>query len=313
MPGDLGSHHDPKGLGEGAQARHEGGEPQAVLVEERHHVERGQEARHRQEDHDRRDPEEAVAQEPQVEQRLADIQLDDHQDSDEQGPGDSRPCDERGGPAVGGTLADGVHEEREACPGQHEAREVEAARLGLPVLPQEQETKDKGEDPDGEVRVEDPAPRQLGDEDAAQHRTERRGQGGGDDQDAGCPDPLLGGKGAVQHRHADRGEHSAAHTLEDAVDDELGQVVGLPAQHGGRGEDGDGRQQDALRAEAVAQPPRCRNEDRQAHEEARHHHVHARGGTWKSRPRVGRATLTIVMSMIAMNMDSTKTIPTVSF
>ena len=37
------------------------------------------------------------------------------------------------------------------------------------------------------------------------------------------------------------------------------------------------------------------------------------GGMWKSRPMVGSATLTIVMSMMFMNMAETKTTPTAIF
>ena len=37
------------------------------------------------------------------------------------------------------------------------------------------------------------------------------------------------------------------------------------------------------------------------------------GGMWKSRPIVGSATLTIVMSMICMNMADTNTAPTAIF
>ncbi len=37
------------------------------------------------------------------------------------------------------------------------------------------------------------------------------------------------------------------------------------------------------------------------------------GGMWKSRPIVGSATLTIVMSMMFMNMADTKTVPTTIF
>ena len=37
------------------------------------------------------------------------------------------------------------------------------------------------------------------------------------------------------------------------------------------------------------------------------------GSMWKSRPMVGRATLTIVMSMMFMNMADTNTAPTAIF
>ena len=37
------------------------------------------------------------------------------------------------------------------------------------------------------------------------------------------------------------------------------------------------------------------------------------GGMWKSRPIVGSATLTIVMSMMFMNMADTNTVPTAIF
>ena len=37
------------------------------------------------------------------------------------------------------------------------------------------------------------------------------------------------------------------------------------------------------------------------------------GGMWKSRPMVGSATFTIVMSMMFMNMAETNTMPTAIF
>ena len=120
--------------------------------------------------------------------------------------------------------------------------------------------------PIGHVDEEDPAPREVGDQEPAEHRPHGGGHGGPEGEDAGRPHPLGRREDPVEHGHADRGHHAAARTLNDPEDDELRVVLGQAAERRAHREDDDGGEQDALAAESVAQPARRRDEDGQAHQ-----------------------------------------------
>jgi hypothetical protein len=104
---------------------------------------------------------------------------------------------------------------------QEEPRQVEPPGVGRPDPLQEERSEDHGRDPQGEVDEEDPAPREIGDQEAAEHGTECGRHGGRDGQDAGGADPLGGGKDPVEHGHPDRRHHAAARTLNHSEDDQL--------------------------------------------------------------------------------------------
>ena len=155
--------------------------------------------------------------------------------------------------------------EAEAGPAEDETRDVEAAGVvGRPCARGQRAPKMIGGDAEREVDEEDPAPGEVGHQEAAEHRSEGRRQRGRDGQDAGGPNPLGRGEDPEEHGHADRRQHAAACALEDPEDDELGHVLCQAAEHRPHGEDDDGDHEDPLPSEAVAQPARRRDEDGQA-------------------------------------------------
>ena len=204
-------------------------------------------------------------------------QFDDHHGRQQHGPRGYRRQHLGIVPAQVGPFRDAVHQQPEAEPGQHEAGQVEAARLRLRRLVQEDRAEREGRDADRHVDVEHPPPRQLGDEQAAEHRPEGGRQRGGDGEDGRGPDALVGREHPVEHRHPDRGEHAAGGALEDPERDQLGQARGHAAQRGGPGEQRDGGEQDPLAAVPVAEPAGRRDEHGQADQERDGDPVHGGG------------------------------------
>ena len=89
---------------------------------------------------------------------------------------------------------------------------------------------------------------------------------GGHGEDAGGADTLGRREDPVEHRHADRRHHAAAGALDHPEHDELGHVLRQAAEHRSESEDDDGDEKHPLAAEAVAEPARRGDEDRQAHQ-----------------------------------------------
>ena len=85
-----------------------------------------------------------------------------------------------------------------------------------------------------------------------------------DHQDACKARALCRRVGAVEHRHANRREHAAPRALEDPEQHQLEHGLGETAQHRRDREQRDRRQEGALGAETVSDPPRGRNPDREA-------------------------------------------------
>jgi hypothetical protein len=88
---------------------------------------------------------------------------------------------------------------------------------------EEERAERERERPQRHVHVEDPSPGQLGDQQAADDRAERRRQRRRHGQDARRADPFGRREGAEQHREPDRGHHPAADALQHPEDLELGQ------------------------------------------------------------------------------------------
>jgi hypothetical protein len=127
------------------------------------------------------------------------------------------------------------------------------------VFAQEEHTDEEAEDPEWEVDVEDPAPRVIGDEPATDDRTDSWRQHRRDDEHGAGLGPLGRWERPEQHGSADRGQHAAADTLEHAKADELGERMRLPAEGRCQRERAEREQERPLRAEAIANPARCRN------------------------------------------------------
>ena len=91
----------------------------------------------------------------------------------------------------------------------------------LAVFAEVQRAEHEPDDADRQVDVEDPPPRHVGDEPAADDRAERGRENGRDDQHRRRLRPFDRRERAEQHRGADRRQHAAADTLQHAERDEL--------------------------------------------------------------------------------------------
>ena len=208
--------------------------------------------------------EQPIGEQPEGDQGLSLSQLKPDQQGQQDGPDGQRGHDQRASPAPERPFRNPVHQQAEAGARQQESDQVEPARILLPLSRQEQDAEDHGGDPDRHVDVEHPAPGQVGNEQTANHGTQRRRQRGRHDHDAGGAHPLGRRKRPVQHGHAHRHHQPAAGALDDPEEDQLAEAAGRPAQGGCPGEQHDRDQQHPPAAETVAQPPGRRNENRQA-------------------------------------------------
>ena len=138
------------------------------------------------------------------------------------------------------TLGDAVHEEAEPKAGEQEAGQVEAPRVLFGHGFKEHSAEDECRHPDGKIDVEDPAPGEVGDEQAAENRTEGWRKRRWDRENARSSHSVGRRKDPVEHGHSNGGKHSAADALEDTEQHELGHVGGKPAQRRGEREDHDG-------------------------------------------------------------------------
>src|SRR3954471_5317436 len=132
------------------------------------------------------------------------------------------------------------------------------------MLQQEEESDGEGNEPDRDVDVERPAPGEVLDEEPAEDGTGGWAKDGGKHENAADGDALLRWEGAVEHGHADGCEQSAASPLQHPEGDQLLESASLSTE--GRGADKEGKcdKEDAFGAEAIAQPTRGRDENRQA-------------------------------------------------
>ena len=139
-------------------------------------------------------------------------------------------------------------------------------------------TRPAGDQPDGNVDVEGPAPGQTLDQQPTEDGTGGRPENRGEHEDATDCDALPGREGAVEHRHADGREHPAAGALQHPKCHQLLQALCLPAERRGGDEEGEGGEEDPFRAEAIAQPAGRGDEDGQADEIADDHRLRGDGG-----------------------------------
>ena len=208
-----------------------------------------------------------VGEQPHVEhgvraaQLPADERREDHQRAGE--PGD------RGGrrPAVPRGLDDGPDQQADARDRQQRAERVEPARLRVARLGQQPHPGGQRDDHDGHVDVEDRAPGEVPQQQAAGHRPDRDGQ-------AGHARPDADGGGALarvgEHVREQRERGGVDQRGRDAHGRAAGdQLAGGAGQRGGDRREREQRQpglQDPAPAEPVAEVPA---DDQQAGEDER--------------------------------------------
>ena len=171
------------------------------------------------------------------------------------------------------------------------------------------DAEDERRDTDRHVDVEHPPPGHVGDEQTAEHRARapartRSGRSGSARRAPARPAGRCGTASPSRPASACRRRRPAGCGRSTSWVEALRQA----AQRGCAREDDDRNQQHPLHPEPVTEPTRGGDEHRQADQEAHHDAVDVIGAHVKvASPAVGSATLTIVMSMIAMNIAETNT------
>ena len=242
-------------------------EVQGVLEEQGQQVQHPEEGDGREGHDEGGGPEQPVPEEAQVEEGVGAAQLDGHCGGQQHGADRDPGEDPSVAPPDVGSLGDPVHEQTQSQARQHEARKVEAGHARGALVGEKEEAEGRRHHPDGHVHVEHPAPRQVGDEQAADDRTEGRCQGGRQDQQSRRPDSLGRGEHPEQHGQPDGGHQAPTDALEHPEGHQLAQAAGQSAQRRRQCEDDDGAEQHPPGAEAIAEPRRRRDEDSQADQE----------------------------------------------
>ena len=127
------------------------------------------------------------------------------------------------------------------------------------------------EQAEGDVDEEDPTPRGMRGDNAAEHRTHGRAEHARYREHSRRTCPFVRWEGPVEHRLADRHEHAAAHPLGHAECDQLLDRLRQPTQGRSQREQGQRSQEHPFGADSVTQPPRRRDPNRQAQQVGRDH------------------------------------------
>jgi hypothetical protein len=244
-------------------AQGECGEGQAR--DERRHAERVLQVRRdvgRQSDQDDADAEgergggreQAPTQHPQREHRFGGAALDQHEGAEQHGAGREHGDARRGVPRPGlATLQHAEHHQAHAAGEEEGSEVVDAVRPavhGLVEVPHEQRG---GEQAQGHVDPEDPAPRtQLREHPAQRGADDRRD--GPDTGDVALGGGALGdGVDVAGDRDRDGGDRAGAQALDHPEGDEGGHAPGQPAQHAADEEQADPEQDDRFAADRVGE------------------------------------------------------------
>ena len=169
------------------------------------------------------------------------------------------------------------HQAGECRAGEDEAAPVEGVAAGFADVVDVEGDQDDAEDADGNVDVENGAPGEIIDDEAADRRAEDGAEQGGGGEPGHGGDQLAFWHGAQEDQAADRDHHGAAHALEDAGGDEFAERVRLAAEDRAKGEDDDGQAEDVLGAEAVGDPAAGGDEHRECQEVGGQGDVHVHG------------------------------------
>ena len=122
------------------------------------------------------------------------------------------------------------------------------------------------EKPDRDVDEEDPAPVEIGRDEAAERRADHRPDHGGHGQIGERRDDLGLRNAAQEHEPADRHHHGPAHALEEARRDEAAERARSRAGERAGHEHRERRPEHGARAEAIGHPAADGDEDREADE-----------------------------------------------
>ncbi len=150
-------------------------------------------------------------------------------------------------PSVGLTAPQG-DEEKRTDGGDQDGRSRVVDGVGPPGQrqPQDGTGDDEGQDADGDVDVEDPAPRQMVDEEAPGQRSADAGEGEDPAEVALVATAFAGAHDVADDGHGQGHESAAAESLDGPEGDELVHVPGQARQGRADQEDDDGDLEDPL-------------------------------------------------------------------
>ena len=164
-----------------------------------------------------------------------------------------------GGPTPGRSFSEGQQDDDEPDRREHQSPDVEAAMVSVADVAEEPGREGHGEDADGDVDHEQPAPTHVGGEVATEHGADRGCRHRGNAPDPQGPTAPVRFEQLEDHRHPDRQERSAAKSLHDAATDEDAQGRRERAEQRTDREQGEADDEDVLLSETVCEPARRRH------------------------------------------------------
>ncbi len=198
--------------------------------------------------------EDRLAEEPQRDEGFGRVPLGDEEEHRRQ---DGSGGEREDGPRAPGVLRPAPAGQQHQAGGgggqQQDAGHVEAATGGGLGELEDDGDHGEGDQAEGDVEVEAPAPRHVVGEEAAEQRPGDRGEAEGGADQPHVAGPLPGRHDVGDDRlHADH-EAARAEPLEGAEGDEFVHRTGPAREPGAHDEDDDGELEDALAAEEVAE------------------------------------------------------------
>ena len=214
----------PECRGEGELAGLERVQPEARLQQQRQQERQGADAHPEQEAADDRGAERRQAQEPEVEHRVCDHRgvADVEQDAD--GAHRQEGCTAPDGDDVATDGLEAEHQPDQADGGQSKAGRIEARRARLRQIGNEPGHQDQAQNRDRHVDPEDPAPVEIGGDEAAEQGPDHGSDQGRHGEPGHRPHHLGLGDRAQQDQAPDRHHHRPAQALQDARRHQLPQA-----------------------------------------------------------------------------------------
>ena len=232
------------------------------LQEERQEGDRAEERDPDDEPHGRAHHEDAVAKQRQRQDRLARAPLGEREEDEQDDTDDRESNDLRRSPRV--CRAAEAREQDDGTEATGEERGAEIVDRVLQALRGRVERgsdDEKGDDADRHVDVEDPAPRQVVDEEAPDERPDDRGDAEDSAEQSLVAAAVARWDDVADDRDRDDDEPSGAEALQGPEDDQLRHVLREPAQHRSDEEDDDRGLDDDLASIQIAELPVQRARD----------------------------------------------------
>ena len=202
-------------------------------LEEHGHVDDRAEQREPDGEADRaRGDEDPVAEQRERHDRLARSRLGQDEQREQHRRDHDEADDLRRAPVVGRAAeADRQDQRGEPAGEERRAEPVDPVPDALDRRVEDDADDHERDDPDRDIDVEDPAPRQVVDEESAEQRPDHRGDPEDRAEEPLVPAPLAGRDDVADHRDRRHDQPAGAEALEGAEGDQLGHVLREAAEH----------------------------------------------------------------------------------